>query len=73
MLIDPSRIRVLGPLAPFASGFAEELNRQGYTLSSARKQMWLLAHLSQWLVSEGLGVNELRDARGSCPTEWCRF
>ena len=63
MLIDPSRIRVLGPLAPFASGFAEELNRQGYTLSSARKQMWLLAHLSQWLVSEGLGVNELRDAR----------
>jgi len=28
MLIDPSRIRVLGPLAPFASGFAEELNRQ---------------------------------------------
>jgi len=25
--------------------------------------MWLLAHLSQWLVSEGLGVNELRDAR----------
>ena len=62
MVIDPSRVRVRGSLAPFASGFAEELNRQGYTPISARNQMRLLAHLSRWLLSESLGVGELGDA-----------
>jgi hypothetical protein len=27
----PSRVRVTGPLAPFAAGFRQELARQGYT------------------------------------------
>jgi site-specific recombinase XerD len=57
MLIDPSRVRVRGPLAPFAVGFAAELARQGYTPYSARNQMRLLAHLSRWLASERLGVD----------------
>jgi hypothetical protein len=47
--IDPSRIRILGPLAAFAPGFADDLARQGYRSHAARKQMWLLAHLSLWL------------------------
>ena len=62
MLIDPSRVRVRGPLAPFATGFAEELARQGYTPLSARNQMWLMAHLSRWLMSEGIGACDLSAA-----------
>jgi integrase/recombinase XerD len=57
--IDPSRIRISGPLAAFAAGFADDLGRQGYRSHAARKQMWLLAHLSRWLAGEGLGATEL--------------
>ena len=62
MLIDPSRVRVRGPLAPFATGFAEELGRQGYTPLSARNQMWLMAQLSRWLLSEGIDAGDLSAA-----------
>ncbi|RUW29381.1 integrase, partial [Mesorhizobium sp. M2A.F.Ca.ET.015.02.1.1] len=47
MSIDPFRVRVQGPLAPFAAGFAGELARQGYTPLSAREQMRLVARLSR--------------------------
>ena len=60
MLIDPFQIRFPGPLSAFAAGFAGELARQGYTPSSARFQMGLLAHLSRWLMDEGLGAGDLR-------------
>lgn len=59
MSIDPSRIRVLGPLGPVATGFAGKLARQGYTPRSACLQMRLLAHLSRWLAEQGLGVGDL--------------
>ena len=62
MLIDPSQIRVLGPLSTFAAGFADELAHQGYTPHSARFQMRLMAHLSRWLVDEGLDAGDLRMA-----------
>lgn len=62
MLIDPSRFRVRGPLAPFAIGFAEELGRQGYTPLSARNQMRLMAHLSRWLLSESISAGDLSAA-----------
>jgi integrase/recombinase XerD len=62
MLIDPSQIRVLGPLSTFAAGFADELAHQGYTPHSARSQIWLMAHLSRWLVDEGLDAGDLRMA-----------
>lgn len=29
-MIDPSRVRMTGPLAPFTAGFAVELQRRGY-------------------------------------------
>jgi hypothetical protein len=32
-MIDPSRVRVSGPLEPFAAGFVRELLRQGWSLS----------------------------------------
>lgn len=59
MSIDPFRVRVQSPLAPFAAGFAGELVRLGYTQISARDQMRLVARLSCWLTLEGMGVEDL--------------
>lgn len=56
---DPLRVRVAGPLEPFASGFAAELAGQGYTPKSAGQHVGLLAHVSRWLVEEGLDPGEL--------------
>lgn len=50
--------RVVGPLEPHAAGFCAELARRGYTGSTRRGWMTLVAHLSGWLAREGL------DARG---------
>jgi integrase/recombinase XerD len=59
----PSRVRVIGPLAPHAAGFRQELARQGYTAHSASNQLQLMAHASRWLDGDGLGVDELTPAR----------
>jgi hypothetical protein len=60
MLIDLSRVRVSGPLSAFATGFADHMTRQGYSQQQARIQLLLLNRLSNWLVSKGLDVGELR-------------
>jgi hypothetical protein len=60
---DPGRLRVTGPLAAYGDGFREELIRQGYTPASDRRQLQLLAHMSRWLVGEGLKAGELTPAR----------
>src|ERR1700693_5973306 len=60
MLIDLSRVRVSGPLSAFATGFADHMTQQGYSPQQASIQLLLLNHLSNWLVSEGLDVGELR-------------
>ena len=54
-----ARVRVIGPLAPFADGFRADLLGQGYTRESAENQVRLAAHLSRWLVREELDVTEL--------------
>ena len=46
---DPSRVDVVGPLKPFAAGFADWLARHGYTPLSAKFQLYVMAHLSRWL------------------------
>lgn len=51
-MTDLSRVRVSGPLEPFAAGFASELVRQGYASQPAAQQLRLMAHLSRWLVAE---------------------
>ena len=56
---DPRRVRVSGPLSTYRDGFAEGLARQGYTPGSAQRQVGLLAHLSRWLDSRGLGAADL--------------
>ena len=60
---DPSRVSVFGPLAPFAEGFLHSLLELGYTQDSAASQLQLIAHLSRWLVAEGLDVHSLPPER----------
>lgn len=56
---DQSRARMSGPLVPFASAFAGELERLGFTANSGRQQMGLVSHLSRWLAAEGLAAAAL--------------
>ena len=55
----PSRVRVTGPLASYAQGFAAELSRQGYRRKPVTDQIRLLAHLSRWLLGKGLDTSDL--------------
>jgi site-specific recombinase XerD len=54
-----SRVVVGGPLAPFARGFLEELERCLYKSSAQHAQMLVMARLSGWLAREGLGASDL--------------
>jgi integrase/recombinase XerD len=58
-----SRVRVSGPLAEYAAGFAGYLAGAGYTPLSAANQVRLLAHLSRWLEGRGLSPGELTGLR----------
>jgi integrase/recombinase XerD len=58
-----SRVRVSGPLAEYAAGFAAHLAGAGYTPLSAANQVRLLAHLSRWLEDRGLAPGELTGQR----------
>ena len=58
-MMDPSRVRVRGPLEVFAPGFAAELGRVGYRRVPVVFQLQLMAHASRWLESEGVGVGAL--------------
>jgi integrase/recombinase XerD len=55
----PSRVRVTGPLAVFAEGFAGELARLGYKPNAAADQLRLMAHLSRWMDTGQLEAAEL--------------
>jgi integrase/recombinase XerD len=55
----PDRVRVSGPLARFADGFRVDLLEQGYSLWGAQEQLYLLAHVSRWMESEGLALAAL--------------
>src|SRR5436309_2543802 len=59
----PSRVQVIGPLAGYATGFRQELARQGYLPRSASDQLRLMAHVSRWLAGRGLGVDGLTPTR----------
>ncbi len=61
---DPTRFRVTGPLDAYASGFAMELTRVGYTRHSTADQLRVLAHLSRWLGDEGFEAKDLTPAIG---------
>jgi hypothetical protein len=59
---DPSRIRVPGPLEPYAEGFRGELAGRGYSPGAAAVQLQLMAHLSGWLAGRGLDPAGLTSA-----------
>jgi len=54
-----ARVRVVGPLARYADGFAAVLVQRGYAPSSAAGQLQLMAHLSRWLVQSGLAGSDV--------------
>jgi integrase/recombinase XerD len=58
-----SRVRVCGPLAEHAAGFAAYLAGAGYSPLSAANQVRLLAHLSRWMQGRGLAPGELTGQR----------
>jgi integrase/recombinase XerD len=64
MMGNPSRVRVTGPLEPYAAGYASELARMGYTRHSTAHQLWVFAHLSRWLAAKGHELAELTPAMG---------
>src|SRR5260370_40328723 len=49
-----------GPLAPWASGLAEQLNALGYSRRAAGVQMALAGKLRRFLEQRAMGVVELR-------------
>ena len=61
-MVARTKVRISGPLAPFAAGFSGELARLGYTALSARLQLQLMAHVSRWLASERLDAAALTPA-----------
>jgi integrase/recombinase XerD len=58
---DPSRVKVTGPLAPYAADLCSAVLRQGYLPASACELMQLTAHLSRWLGAHDLGPAALTD------------
>jgi integrase/recombinase XerD len=72
-------VRFGGPLERFREGVAEALSASGYSEDRAAQLVRLMAHLSRWLESRGLGagdlspevVGEFFDGFGSRHS-WCR-
>ena len=57
------RVRVVGPLEPYAAGFAAELTRLAISVVfRTRAVEQLIAHLSRWLAGEGLDASMLMPA-----------
>lgn len=59
----PSRVRVTGPLVAYVAGFRAELEAQGYRRKSVSDQLHVLAHVSRWLKSKGLGPRDFTRER----------
>jgi site-specific recombinase XerD len=62
-MIDPCWARVEGPLAPYVAGFRGELERLGYTPLTSAGHVRLMAHLSRWMIAEGVPAAGLTPAR----------
>jgi len=58
---EPSRVRVTGPLEPFAAGFVFELRESGYRPAGAAVQVRVLAHLSRWMQEQHVSAEGLRE------------
>ncbi len=54
-----SKVKVAGPLMPYAEGFGRALTGLGYTDLSAGEQLRLMGHLSRWMAAQRLEVAAL--------------
>jgi len=59
----PSRVKVTGPLVPYVAGFRAELDSQGYRPNAMTDQLRLMAHVSRWLASKSLDLEQLTPER----------
>jgi integrase/recombinase XerD len=57
-----SAVRVGGPLAPYAPGFAAALDRSGYAPKTVANHLRLVAHLSRWMAERHLDTTGLTTA-----------
>ena len=57
------KVRMSGPLAPFAPAFTAALNELGYTPLTAANELRMAADLSRWLQEQRLGPADLSAAR----------
>ena len=62
-MIEPSSIRMTGPLSRHKYDLWADLLAQGYTPLSSRNLLYLTAHLSRWLADGGLQPAELSEDR----------
>ena len=56
---DPSRVRMSGPLMPFAAGFAGKLAGRGYSPGVVAIHLRVMADLSRWLEPWGCAAADL--------------
>lgn len=63
MAADPSRVKVVGPLVPFADGFRAELEAQGYRRHPVCDQLRVMAHLSRWMLANDVDAASLTPER----------
>jgi len=57
----PTRIKVVGPLTPWVARFRSSLTDQGFTRSVVTQHTRLMAHLSLWLLEQGLSAGQLTE------------
>ena len=53
----------MGPLAGYADGYRELLAGLGYTPDGVVRKVWELGRLSDWMVANGLGPDDLTAGR----------
>ena len=58
-----SEVKVAGPLAAYAVGFALELRRRGYADLTVAGHLRLMAHVSRWLAGQSLDAAGLTPGR----------
>ena len=61
-----TKVRVAGPLAPYARGFGRELRGCGFTVLSTAEQLRLMSRLSRWMTGEGLDALSCEQIAAYC-------
>jgi len=62
-MVEPSQVRVIGPLASQAEGFCEFLVDRGYSPTRRLAHVRLMAEVSRWLAARDLGATDLDPER----------